>query len=167
MPQVHHVKSARKENPVAKVGEPYYWWKFRYGGKHYSKTYPKPSQLTQSEFLIQVYEIQEELDALNPEDVVDLESQVQEIASRIRDIGSEQEDKRYNMPDSLQDSENGQLLEQRAYDCEAWASELESVDFSVDEVPHGWDEDEDGEYELDRELQDVLEDVQACQYTGE
>ena len=43
MPRVHHVKSARKDNPVAKKGESYYWWKFRYGGKRYSKT-PRPGR---------------------------------------------------------------------------------------------------------------------------
>lgn len=34
MPRVNHVKAARKDNQ----GEPYCWWKFRYGGKHYPHT---------------------------------------------------------------------------------------------------------------------------------
>ena len=51
MPRVYTVKSARKAhgNTIA-VGDTYYWWKFRYGGKRVSKTYPKPWQLTQSTY---------------------------------------------------------------------------------------------------------------------
>ncbi len=53
MARAHFVKKARKDNPAAgiKAGDSYYWWKFRRGGKHYSKTAPRPSQLTQSEYL--------------------------------------------------------------------------------------------------------------------
>ena len=42
MPRVNYVKKARKAIPGAdiKVGDAYYWWKFRYGGKHVSKIRP-------------------------------------------------------------------------------------------------------------------------------
>lgn len=59
MPRVHHVKKAMKDNRVCKKGESYYWWKFRYGGKQYSKTYPRASQLTQSDKLGRIYSAQE------------------------------------------------------------------------------------------------------------
>ncbi|KPK66575.1 MAG: hypothetical protein AMS21_02115 [Gemmatimonas sp. SG8_38_2] len=62
MPRVHHVKKAQKDNSVAKKGESYYWWKFRYGGKQYSKTYPRASQLTQSDKLSRVYSAQESVE---------------------------------------------------------------------------------------------------------
>ena len=63
MPRVKHVQSARKAIPSAgiEVGDSYYWWKFRYGGKRVSKTYPKRSQLTQS-LWSSVYAAQEELE---------------------------------------------------------------------------------------------------------
>jgi len=61
MPRVNFVQKARKDNPVAKAGESYYWWKFRYGGKHYSLTRPRESQLTQSEFLGAMYSLLEEI----------------------------------------------------------------------------------------------------------
>ena len=48
MARVIHVQKARKDNPAVKKGQPYYHWSFRFGGKHYSATYPRPSQLTQS-----------------------------------------------------------------------------------------------------------------------
>lgn len=59
MPRVHYVKKARKANRVAQPGESYYWWKFRYGGKQLSKTYPRASQLTQSDKLSRIYAAQE------------------------------------------------------------------------------------------------------------
>ena len=62
MPRVTFVKSARKDNPVAKKGESYYWWKFRYGGKRYSKTRPRPSQLTQSPYYSQVRSLVEQIE---------------------------------------------------------------------------------------------------------
>ena len=43
MPRVNYVKKARKNNPAVKRGESYFWWKFRYGGKQYSKTRPRQS----------------------------------------------------------------------------------------------------------------------------
>jgi hypothetical protein len=50
MPRVNFVKKARKAIPSSgiKVGDSYYWWKFRYGGKFVSKERPRQSQLTQS-----------------------------------------------------------------------------------------------------------------------
>ena len=63
MPRVHHVKAA-KDYPDhgIKKGEMYFHWKFRYGGKHRSKVRPRSSQLTQSDFLSQMYGIQEEIE---------------------------------------------------------------------------------------------------------
>jgi len=73
MPKVHCVKAARKDYPECgiKKGDTYYWWKFRFGGKHESKTYPKQSQLTQSEFLSQVYALNERLEDLDASIYID------------------------------------------------------------------------------------------------
>jgi hypothetical protein len=62
MPRVHFVEKARKPIPHAgvEVGDSYYWWKFRYGGRRVSKTRPRRSQLTQS-LWSSVYAAQEEL----------------------------------------------------------------------------------------------------------
>lgn len=139
MPRVHHVKKARKKNPVADVGESYYWWKFRYGGKHYSKTYPKASQLTQSDFLSQLYDLQERRDDAcssvrgDPDTFEDFKSTIEEIAQELEDLGSECEDRRSNMPDQLQDSDTGQLLEDRYNRCEEMAQELQDAVQEIDE----------------------------------
>lgn len=152
MPKVHTVKSAR--NPIPSVGvkkgDTYYWWKFRYGGKRVSKVYPKRSQLTQSEFLSAYYELLERLDTLDPaaymDDPASLRSDLEDIASEIRQLGDDQRDKRENMPEQLQDGDTGTLLEERADGCESWADELEGIDVDApyrDDFAEGDDGDDD------------------------
>ena len=195
MPRVHHVKAARKDNPVVKKGESYYWWKFRRSGKQYSKTYPKQSQLTQSEFLGQVYDIQDRLDELTVDHV--REGVIEEIANDVRALGEEQEGKRQNMPDALQYSPTGELLEERAQSCEVWADQLENIEIPDDveepddepEEPEETDFDDPEEYEAacdefankmreyayDQEAHDnyiaeleaAVEEAQELQYEGE
>lgn len=121
MPRVHFVNKARKDNPAVKKGESYYWWEFRYGGKRYSATHPRQSQLTQSEFLSQMYSFQEQLeDATSIEDIAGLPDE-------IRQLGEEQTEKKDNMPESLQYGPTGELLDERAEAMETWASELEDI----------------------------------------
>lgn len=135
MARAHFVKRAAKDYPdhgIAK-GESYYWWKFMVGGrggpKRYSKTPPKPSQLTQSEFLSQFYALEEQIADLKADD--GLESSVEEIASDFRELGEEQESKRSNMPESLQDSDTGNQMQERAEKCEEIAGELEQIEFDL------------------------------------
>ena len=151
MPIVHTVKKARKtyRGTGIKKGDKYYWWKFRYGSKIKSKVYPKPSQLTQSEFLSTIYELTDRIEAfsdgLNRADVI---SEIEDIASEIRSLGEEQEDKRSNMPDQLQDAPSGELLEQRAEECSTMADSLESIDTGAD-------------------LDEIVGEAQSVTYEGE
>jgi hypothetical protein len=157
MARVHFVKKARKNNSVVKKGESYYWWQFRFGGKHYSKTQPKQSQLTQSEFLSQVYDLNDRLSELSITD--DIESEVQSIIDEIRSLGDECQDKRDNMPEQLQDSGSGEILQNRVDSCEDWASNLESIDLDVDE-----DLKDD---EKEERIQEILDEIQGFMYEGE
>ena len=87
MPQVHFVKKARKTNKTLgiKKGDSYYWWKFRYGGKHVSTKHPRPSQLTQSDFLGTALGLQESID-----DVLLVNKTVQEdTVCVLRDVADE------------------------------------------------------------------------------
>lgn len=184
MPRVTHVKKARKDNPVAKKGESYYWWKFAFSPKSYSKEYPKASQLTQSDFKGQVYDLQDRLNELPSDDT--LPDAVSEIAEEIRSLGSEQEDKKQNMPENLQYSETADLLEQRGESCNEWADELEGVDLSVDEDQikddaageldkTDYDNEDDYKQDLDNLIQAKTEEawdekgseLQNCEYNGE
>lgn len=153
MARVNFVKSARKDNPDydIKKGDSYYWWKFRFGGKRVSKTKPRRSQLTQSEFLSQVYDLEDEIGEAGPADLDELRSLVEDWVNRIRDIGSECEEKLNNMPDSLQQGPTGEQLQSRIDGMEEWASELEGLDLEPDEGEEGFDADA----YLDERLQEI------------
>jgi DnaJ-class molecular chaperone len=132
MARATFVKAARKDYPAhgIKAGESYWWWKFRYGGKYFSKSAPTRSQLTQSSFYSQLYDIQDRVAALVGDE--NLPDEVESIASDLRDLASECEDNRSNMPDQLQDSDTGQLLEERAQALNDAADALEGIDFDMD-----------------------------------
>lgn len=135
MPRVTHVKSARKDNPVCKKGESYYWWKFRYGGKRYSLTRPRPSQLTQSAYYSTVRGLVEQIDDANPTDWDELEALRDEIRDELENLGQESQDSLDNMPDALQYSPTGELLQERIDACENAQSELEGIEEFDEEEP--------------------------------
>lgn len=161
MARVHHVKAARKDYPNidVKKGEPYYWWAFRFGGKHMSKTPPAPSQLTQSEFLSSYYSIQENLEAAvssfsNGGDIDDLISEVESSKDELESLKDETEEKASNVEqafpggspvlDTLQ--QRVESLEETVSSLEEAISELESL---RDEHQNDDDEeDEEHEYEV-------------------
>ena len=63
MPRVHTVNAARKDYPDDGIskGDKYYHWKFPYGSKIRSLTYPKRSQLTKSPYKSQGYDIEDSI----------------------------------------------------------------------------------------------------------
>lgn len=128
----------------------------RGGRKHYSLKPPKPSQLTQSDFLSQFYALTERIDELKAEEGI--ADEVSSIASDFRDLGSEQEDKKSNMPDALQDGDTGQMLEERKEKCESIADELEGLTLDDSDKEEGQDDDEYWQSKLE-EVQGV--DVDA------
>jgi len=161
MAKVHFVKKARKAIPHAgiKVGDSYYWWALRMPGsrsgtKRVSKTRPRPSQLTLSEYRGNAYSIEEDVtDAFTAvatkDDVTALVDLLNEKASEVRDLGSEQDDKFSNMPEGLQQGDTGQLLESRRDCCESTAnylesaaSEIENIDYEDCDDKAGFTEDE-------------------------
>jgi len=161
MARATFVKKARKDHPDGgiKKGESYYWWEFRFGGKYYSKTAPKLSQLTQSEFWGQAYEFIERLQEITPETPLeDLESECQSLTEEIRALGEECQEKLDNMPEQLQDADSGQMLQERVEGCEEWASELEGIDFSIDE--------DDSEDEKESRMEAICDEVHGCEYSG-
>jgi hypothetical protein len=156
MPRVKK-QTAAKDYPEAgiKKGELYYSWKFRYGSLHRSKSYPKPSQLTQSDFLQQVYDINDEIASLEWSE--DIKSDVQDIIDRLTEIRDECEEKRSNMPDHLQDVGSGEILQNRYDALDEMISNLEAVDLDID------NEDED----YDQNTQAAMEELCMISYEGE
>jgi hypothetical protein len=133
MPRVH-TQVARKDYPEIGVtkGQTYYKWTFRNrfgrGTVMKSKTFPKPHELTRSEYMSAALLIQERVNNLSASS--DLPGEVEDIISDLRQLASEQEDKFNNMPEGLQQGDTGQLLEERKQNCEDYADELEGVDLS-------------------------------------
>jgi len=164
MARAHFVKKARKDNPAAgiKTGDSYYWWKFRRGGKRYSKTHPRPSQLTQSEYLSSAYALQEQIEdmKIDPGDLRAAADELRNVADEIRNLGQEQEDKIGNMPDSLQDSDSAQLLRGRAEACESLADELHSAASEIEDLdPAGEEEPQELTDDRQDELVSRVEDT--------
>lgn len=141
MPKIYTVRKARKPIPSAgvAVGDTYYYWFSRttvgqrfISHRHVSKTYPKPSQLTRSEFYRALLQTEESLTP--PDNLVDLDTFADELesaADEMDTLADEQEEKRSNMPDALQDSETGTLLETRADSCRELAEALRTAASSV------------------------------------
>lgn len=165
MPRVIHVMHAQKDYPDAgiKKGEEYYHWKFRYGGLHRSKTPPKPSQLTQSEFLSQLYDIQDRLAEITGDDISTLQGDVESISEELNQMAEECREKHDNMPEGLQEGEVGQMLEERADACENAASELDGIDFDINDDQTFYDEvkeELEDDLELDSEVEDdIIQDL--------
>lgn len=183
MPRVTKVERAAKDYPESGIakGDTYYHWKFRYGGLRRSKTYPKPSQLTQSDFLGQVYDLADRLSGLSVDmGVEEIKSEVEAIIEEIRALGEEQASKRDNMPYQLQDSGSGETLQNRADACEEWASNLEGIDLDFDDTDEALrgeidtegktEEEIDAEVEEDRQskIQELIDEIsQYSSYDGE
>jgi hypothetical protein len=154
MPRVHHVKKARKADKDSgiKKGESYYWWKFRYGGKRKSKTYPRPQQLTQSGFLMAVYDIDDMKNCLQVSDEAnELQASLETIKEAVETLKEECEESFENIPDQLQDTGSaGILLTERIEALEEYYNELDNIDVDIAVT----DEDE---------LQEIIDSIQGCE----
>lgn len=124
MPRVHSVKKARKAYPIYGIepGDPYYWWKFRYRPRIMSKTYPKRSQLTQSGFLSQLYDLE---DGVTSDCTSD---QLESLIAGLEVLGEECQESLDNMPEHLQESSSsGMLLQERIDALEGWVADLQGI----------------------------------------
>lgn len=133
MARAKFVKKARKAIPGAgiKVGDSYWWWKFRFGTRLVSKNKPRRSQLTQSEHLGSIYDIEDDLTALTAESVTS--GFLDEFTSRIEEVRDTCQERLDNMPEQLQGSNSGSTLQEYIDNLESWLSDLESVETDIDE----------------------------------
>ena len=125
------------------------------GPQLYSKTRPRASQLTQSEFMSTYYGIMEQIEDWDPEDHDEsaLEDFVEDIKSQLEELRDETQERLDNMPESLQESDSGQLLQERIDECDNLISEFESIDTSFD-----YDED-DSEDEKEQAWEDKVQEI--------
>jgi hypothetical protein len=164
MTRAHFVKKAQKDHPEGgiKKGESYYWWAFmvsgRGGPKHFSKTPPRRSQLTQSDFYSTLYDIEDDIAALPADD--GLPDSVSEIAGRLNELADETEGKKENLPQGLQDGQPGEQLQERADACRSAADELEGLDLDYTPESEGGTDDEKADAEQEH-WDSALSEVQG------
>lgn len=131
----HFVKKARKDYPNFGIqkGDSYWWWEFAFGPSYKSKTQPKPSQLTRSEFLSTYLSIGEDLNsALQAASCnEDIQAAIDDAKSSIDDLKDETEGKLGNMPEQLQEADSGQLMQERIDQLDQWSSDLDGIDLST------------------------------------
>jgi hypothetical protein len=165
MPKVLTI-TARKDYPDigVKKGDTYYKWRIRTqrGGQEFkSKTYPRASQLTNSEYKSAAHQINEGLeDTLHgAEAMEDLREARDEAVSAAESLRDEQQEKLDNMPEQLQSSETGELLQNRIDALEAFIEELNNLDLDDFEAPEESEQDE-GQTE-DEFVQSKLDEIGA------
>lgn len=109
-------------------GESYYWWQFMNGGKNFSKTAPKRSQLTQSGFLSGLYELEDRIGEMICETKEDFDSEKEDILSEIEGLKDQCQESLDNMPEQLQSAPTGELLQERIDNLDSWYSDIESIE---------------------------------------
>lgn len=160
MPRVTIVAKARKNQGTCgkcgdeiKRGMPYKWWKFNFGARHVrcakAECAPRASDLTQSAFLAQLYDLQDR--AFEGQSSADLEGERDEMVSDLEALKQECEDNRSNIPDHLQDGDSGTLLQERADALDDAINELQGIDTALEgeddepEEPMRGESDKEGE----------------------
>lgn len=165
MARIKHQK-ARKDYPDSgiKKGDMYYYTKIKTGPRSSrvmrSLTPFRQSQMTTSPFKSGWYAAQEQWGEGSHS--IEL---LQSIAEAIREIGQEAQDGFDNMPESLQYSSTGEMLEERANKCEEVADALDELASEAEgleepEEPIEPEDEDDGTREQWEELQDEYEAAQ-------
>lgn len=128
------VKGSEDDTLVVAKGEGYWQWAFRFGPRHVSKTQPKRSQLTQSEWLGRAYALEEQMAVAEASTAADLSSLKDEWLSEIESMKEEAEERLENMPEGLREnSSSGQTLQEYIDAFEQWYDELDGIDVDIDE----------------------------------
>lgn len=158
---------ARKEYQCSKCavvpispGEEYYRFKLtRFSQVDYRCMAHKPTrqEQTTSDFMSQLYDIEDAIAAFDAT-AIDRDFTIEEITGDLEQLRDEQEEKRYNMPDSLQEAPTGEMLQERYDAVQEMIDELEAIDLTFD------DDLDDDEFEERGEA--ILEEIQAVSYCG-
>lgn len=136
-------------------GQPYYWWQFKNGPKMLSKIKPRRSQLTQSNYLSQLYDLQDRIDEISASDPEELQSLVEELKDDIQSLLDETQESFDNIPENLQSAPTAELLQERIDALENAVSELDGLDLDYEEPD---DEDIKSELEDDEVTPELIEE---------
>jgi len=129
---------------------------------------PKPSEMTTSEFLSQVYEIEERIGELANYEIGEIEDvigELEDIISELENLRDETEEKLYNLPEQFQDGDVGMLLQERIDSLETMIEELEDYKSRLEDLAEDIGE---GEIEEDikEEFELIIDEVSSISYEG-
>ena len=144
MPRVHHVRKARKSylHDNIEAGQEYWWWQFAFGRKIRSNKPPVRSQLTQSGFLSNLWDMQDGL-SNRFTNIDTIGDDKQELVDELQTMLDECEESLENMPESLREtSASGETLQERIDALGEWIDELDGIDTDIDEDLKGEDREE-------------------------
>lgn len=145
----------KKDKVIVKKGETYYWWQFAYSAKQISLSRPKNSQLTRSGYQAAIFDLQDRIQGLlqisEPDDFL---SEVEDIKSELESLRDEQEEKKSNMPESLQESGSGELLQERYDSLDSAIGEFDSIDTDYNELEDSDKEEGETDEEFDERRSD-------------
>lgn len=165
MPRVNRVEKCRKSpgkctrcSKKIKKGDPYLWWKFNFGPKYVrcsaSACSPKPSELTRSEFWGRVRDLQAE--GFGGENFEDLKDRTTSVIDELNSLADDCEEKFNNMPQSLQDGDTGQLLQERADALREAVSAIEAIDIPEEAPPMS----ESNDRKIDKDDEEAQKDYE-------
>lgn len=147
---------------VIKVGEEYY----RFSQSRFQPLRilclackPTRSQMTGSDFLAVVYDIEDSMAGLSVENMEEAQGLIDELVGQLEELRDETESRRDNMPESLQDAPTGEMLQGRYDSVEEMIGELEDIETEIDE--------ELSEEEKQDRLEEILQEIQDVGYNGE
>lgn len=158
MARITLVKKAQKDQgkcrrcgAVIKLGDSYFWFANRLGRMSVRKVFcaahrPRPSEVTTSDKLSQLYGAQEAFEDQVFDSLEDIASALRDAASTAEEVGQEYRDSLDNMPDGLRDADSNGIQE-KIDACSDWQGELEQA---ADEV-EGFEMPEEEESEGDKE----------------
>ena len=152
MARLNFVKKARKDYPESNIkrGDSYYWWKHNFGRKQKSRAEPSRSQLTQSSFYSQLYNIQDTI--AESFTVEGIEADIESLVGDLQNLLDECQESLDNMPEQLQEtSAAGETLTERIENLETYINELESIDTEF--------EDDLSEEETEERLQVIIAEI--------
>ena len=143
------------------VGQEFYSWAFRYGGKHYQHTShgaPTPSQLTQSK-LSAVYAAAESAESAiaSAESVDDLTAALSDCISEVETVRDEYQESIDAMPENLQQGGPAQEMQEKIDALEEFISELESARDNLEEFEEEEPEDDEAHAKWEEDQDEHLE----------
>ncbi|MBA7679672.1 hypothetical protein ES703_87974 [subsurface metagenome] len=158
----HYVCSNSSCKKAIKVGDEYY----KFSLTRFQKLRPlclacKPtrSQMTGSDFLATLFDIEDSLSALSVEAMEDAQGTIDEIIGQLEELRDETEGRRDNMPEQLQDAPTGEMLQGRVDSVDEMLGELEDIETDIDE--------ELSEEEKEDRKEEILQAIQDVCYNGE